>query len=577
MNLLDEKFRSAVQPTTLTKKLTLNGETKAYQVYRVRLDLLYYNDQNDRIATWISQYKSEHGENAFRTLTMQQYNDVIEEFIVQSNPTSIEKTKNNIELVNQREPGVVLSDGRIVDGNRRFTCLRQLSKENPDFCWFETVILNVHMTDSKKEIKMLELAIQHGEEKKVDYNPIDRLVGVYQDIIKTGLLTVEEYAESTNETVQDVKKRVEHAQLLSEFLEYLHMPEQYYIAREYQVVTVFSDMLPALKRCKKEEYALALKEAIFNNLLMQTIGDSRKFIRNINTMMETGIFTTYIKKQIEITEKIKEKLYAVPLRNAAELKEFADDNQELAEELKNTMDLSVLRAKKRVTKSRPSQSVSKSFTMLKDVDTKIFDTLNDDEREKLMWDVARLSEKVNFIKSELTGAEIPQMISNPLAVTQEKTAAVSETSAPAAASVNSCDTKNIEAAEETQDTVLKKDFILAERHIDEPMIICLDMDKPITNLVFSLHFCLERILPFQKNRASYRLFFVNAENKVISSESEITLQSDEIASLSFTLSSAASEKEKCFLAVQSVQDSCELLQQKIPFQLSMTFTADFGF
>ena len=41
MSLLDEKFRSVVQPTTLTKKLTLNGETKAYHVYRVRLDLLY--------------------------------------------------------------------------------------------------------------------------------------------------------------------------------------------------------------------------------------------------------------------------------------------------------------------------------------------------------------------------------------------------------------------------------------------------------------------------------------------------------------------------------------------------------
>lgn len=571
MSLLDEKFRSVVQPTTLTKKLTLNGETKAYQVYRVRLDLLYYNDQNDRIATWISQYKSEHGENAFRTLTMQQYNDVIEEFIVQSNPTSIEKTKNNIELVNQRESGVVLSDGRIVDGNRRFTCLRQLAEENSDFRWFETVILNIHITDSKKEIKMLELAIQHGEEKKVDYNPIDRLVGVYQDIIKTDLLTVEEYAESTNETIQDVKKRVEHAQLLREFLEYLHMPEQYYIAREYQVVTVFSDMLPALKRCKKEEHALALKEAIFNNLLMQTIGDSRKFIRNINTMMETGIFNTYIKKQIEITEKIKEKLYAVPLKNAAELKEFVDDNQELAEELRNTMDLSVLRAKKRITKSRPSQSVSKSFTMLKDVDTKIFDTLNDDEREKLMWDVARLSEKVNFIKSELTGEEIPQMISNPLAVTQGKTAAVSETTVPAAHA------ENTGTAKETQGMASPRNFLLAERHIDEPMIVCLDMNKPITNLVFSLHFGLEHTLPFQKNQVSYRLFFINAENEVISSEAEITLQADETASVGFTLSSAASEKKKCFLAIQSVQDPCESLQQKIPFQLSMVFTADFGF
>ncbi len=364
--------------------------------------------------------------------------------------------------------------------------------------------------------------------------------------------------------------------MLREFLEYLHMPEQYYIAREYQVVTVFSDMLPALKRCKKEEHALALKEAIFNNLLMQTIGDSRKFIRNINTMMETGIFNTYIKKQIEIAEKIKEKLYAVPLKNAAELKEFVDDNQELAEELRNTMDLSILRAKKRVTKSRPSQSVSKSFTMLKDVDTKIFDTLNDDEREKLMWDVARLSEKVNFIKSELTGEEIPQMISNPLAVTQGKTAAVSETTVPAA-SVSFCNAENTGTAKETQGMASPRNFLLAERHIDEPMIVCLDMNKPITNLVFSLHFGLEHALPFQKNQVSYRLFFINAENEVISSEAEITLQADETASVGFTLSSAASEKKKCFLAIQSVQDPCESLQQKIPFQLSMVFTADFGF
>lgn len=364
--------------------------------------------------------------------------------------------------------------------------------------------------------------------------------------------------------------------MLREFLEYLHMPEQYYIAREYQVVTVFSDMLPALKRCKKEEHVLALKEAIFNNLLMQTIGDSRKFIRNINTMMETGIFNTYIKKQIEIAEKIKEKLYAVPLKNAAELKEFVDDNQELAEELRNTMDLSILRAKKRVTKSRPSQSVSKSFTMLKDVDTKIFDTLNDDEREKLMWDVARLSEKVNFIKSELTGEEIPQMISNPLAVTQGKTAAVSETTVPAA-SVSFCNAENTGTAKETQGMASPRDFLLAERHIDEPMIVCLDMNKPITNLVFSLHFGLEHTLPFQKNQVSYRLFFINAENEVISSEAEITLQADETASVGFTLSSAASEKKKCFLAIQSVQDPCESLQQKIPFQLSMVFTANFGF
>lgn len=266
MNLLSQDISNLVQPTSLTRKLTIDGQTKAFPVYRVNLKCLFYNDQNDRIATWISQYKSENGENAFRTLTQEDYNSIIEKFIIESNPTSIEKTQVNIELVNQREPEVILSDERIIDDNRRFTCLRRLATNKPEFEWFETVILDIRLKNSKKQIKMLELTIQHGEEKKVDYNPVDRLVGVYQDIIKTQLLTIDEYAQSTNETVLEVKKRLEQAKLLVEFLEYINLPEQYHIAREYQMVSIFADMPTLLKKCKKDAERISLKEAIFNNI-----------------------------------------------------------------------------------------------------------------------------------------------------------------------------------------------------------------------------------------------------------------------------------------------------------------------
>ena len=49
-----------VQLTQLSHKLTIDGQSRAYQVYRIRLDQLRYNPQNDRIATWISQYRAEH-------------------------------------------------------------------------------------------------------------------------------------------------------------------------------------------------------------------------------------------------------------------------------------------------------------------------------------------------------------------------------------------------------------------------------------------------------------------------------------------------------------------------------------
>ena len=175
LNLLRDGMNGLVKPTGLSKKLTLAGETKAYPVYQVRLDALYYNDQNDRIATWISQYNSEHGADMLGALKRDQFNDTIECFIVQSNPTAIERTQMNIELVGQREPGVVLSDGRVIDGNRRFTCLRRLHQKDEAFAYFETVILDISLENNRKQIKMLELAIQHGEEKKVDYNPLDIL------------------------------------------------------------------------------------------------------------------------------------------------------------------------------------------------------------------------------------------------------------------------------------------------------------------------------------------------------------------------------------------------------------------
>ena len=181
--LLTEGIKKGyVIPTEYTRKLTIDGHTESYQVYKIRLDQLFYNDQNDRIATWISKYKAENHIDNIDTIDVT-YNDLIENFIYESNPKAIEKTKSNIELVGQCEAGVVLNGGRIIDGNRRYTCLRQLHEKNAFFNHFEAVILERDIQENKKEIKLLELSIQHGEEGKVDYNPIDRLVGVYNDVI----------------------------------------------------------------------------------------------------------------------------------------------------------------------------------------------------------------------------------------------------------------------------------------------------------------------------------------------------------------------------------------------------------
>ena len=156
MRLLQDGVREGyIIPTDVTRKITMDGVTKVYLVYKIKLGCLYYNDQNDRIATWISKYKADNDLEDFDMSDTERYNNIIQQFIIDSNPTAIEKTKNNINMVDQREPGVVLNDGRIIDGNRRFTCLRLLSSKNKHFEWFEAIILDKDIDNNQKEIKML--------------------------------------------------------------------------------------------------------------------------------------------------------------------------------------------------------------------------------------------------------------------------------------------------------------------------------------------------------------------------------------------------------------------------------------
>ena len=142
MNLLKEGIETGVViATDISRKITIGGITQTKPVYRIRLDLLFYNDLNDRIATWISQYKNEHDGQTPDPTNREVYNAIIEKFIIESNPRSINETKENIRQFDQREPAVVLIDGRIIDGNRRFTCLRSLAEENERFNYLEAIII----------------------------------------------------------------------------------------------------------------------------------------------------------------------------------------------------------------------------------------------------------------------------------------------------------------------------------------------------------------------------------------------------------------------------------------------------
>ena len=390
-----------VEKTTMTKKVTYGGKTEAYPVYRVRLDRLYYNDQNDRISTWLSQYESQNGTGMLSSLNRKTYNDIIEKFICESNPEAIQRTKNNIALVGQQQPGVVLADGRIVDGNRRYTCLRKIERETGTPQFFETVIMEMDIHDDKKQIKLLELALQHGEEKKVDYDLIDYAVGTYRDVVQTHLLTVDEYAQSANESLSEVNERIEVAKVICEFLEYLKLPEQYYVARDYQVYSLFHEMMAPLKKLNDLE-KVQLKHIAFDNAMMNAIPDQRKFIRDIKKLIKNDTYTDYFTEQQKIEQKILG-LYGVEeIRSKQDVDAFAQNNQNIAAELQTSMERAMQKSRSALLKSKPAENVSKCIDLLMEVDTRLFPRMEQEDRDALQSNLSELSNIVAAFQKKLS-------------------------------------------------------------------------------------------------------------------------------------------------------------------------------
>ena len=399
MNLLKEGIeQKAVVKTVITRKLTVDGITRAYPVYKVRLDWLFYNDQNDRIATWISQYKSEHNGQIPDVNDMEAYNSIIDEFIVFSNPEAIQRTQKNIELVEQREPGVVLADGRIIDGNRRFTCLRHLAQGNDRFKYFETVILARDIENNAKQIKMLELSIQHGEENRVDYNPVDRLVGIYNDVVDTHLLSVEEYARSTNEPEAEVTRRVEIAKLMVEFLEFVNAPKQFYIARDMQITSTLEELFKLINRCHNEDEKEDLKIAVFNNILMHTSTDMSRFVRNFKSVIGTDYQDEFLEEQKALAERVIEKLPPVGKVNTSVIRNVIRSQADVIDEMDRSVEKAITKVRRKDTRNRPIKLVEKAADCLEDVDLNILRKMNDSEIQRLMRQISRLDTAITQLK-----------------------------------------------------------------------------------------------------------------------------------------------------------------------------------
>lgn len=300
--LIEEK---KLRKTNATKRIRLAGENEDLPVYKIDLKYLYYNDKNGRISTDMNKYKDMNNGN-FDSLSVDEKNEVIEDFIYNTDIKRNENTKRNIKDIGQQKPGVVLKDGRIIDGNRRFTCLRQLLKkeQNPKYEYFEAIVLD---EVSDKEIKRLELELQQGEDKPLDYDPIEKLVEVYNYVINKGEFSKEEYANSANLTMTEVNLRIDKANLMIDFLDYMDRNGKFYLAKKMQLDGPLQEIRTIKNKLKDDEEKWAkVRVLLYYYLKMAPEDDMGKYIRqHLKPIIESDKFDEFFEKQLNIMEDIQ--------------------------------------------------------------------------------------------------------------------------------------------------------------------------------------------------------------------------------------------------------------------------------
>lgn len=340
MNLIDRANENFLIKTGEKKKLTVRGQVKNYDVYEIPLELLYYNDQNGRINTMYKKYSSSHG---FITPEIgdSEYNKIFEEFIFDSNKQAMKDTIRSIKEKSQQEPGVVLPDGRVIDGNRRLTALRIIEKEEKIPKTFNAVILplNLNSKIDEKTIKELELDLQLGREERVNYDPIDRIFDVYNTIKVQKLMNAEEYKKASGaKNTKRINRDIRLAELVIKFIELVSPDgnpiDKFYLARDLKLdgpIEEIESTINKLVSKDKESVKDAVLVYMASSKVVETQNDTTRLMRDLkNTVIKDPDRLQYFLDVVDDkVDDIVDAFQKKPIQSANELKTVITEDAEV--------------------------------------------------------------------------------------------------------------------------------------------------------------------------------------------------------------------------------------------------------
>lgn len=416
MNLLEMAAGNEFAKTGEMKKLSIKGKVEnKYEVYAIPLEYLYYNDQNGRINTTYKKYKATHGPLVPEPGNSE-YNEIFEKFIYESNVKALEKTLLSIKEKQQQEPGVVLPDGRVIDGNRRLTALRKYQEEDGIPKDFNAVILSLDSSSKKDEkiIKELELDLQLGREERVNYDPIDRIFDVYNTIEVEQLMTVEEYKKASGAgNTKGINRDIRLANLILKFINIVspggNPIDKFYLARDLKLDGPIEEIEGTINKLKNKDKE-AITEAVLVHLAVSKVDeesrDTTRVMRELkkNVLNNSEIIDYYLDAVDEKVDTIMEAFEACPIESSNDIKVVIEENEDLGkvvDKLKKSTLRLVLKGEKDIKRKKALVDLENTRDQLEDLTAKDFAELTVNENIYAKGVLVEITDIIFKLKKEL--------------------------------------------------------------------------------------------------------------------------------------------------------------------------------
>lgn len=260
-------------------KTEYQGELIPLEIYRLPINLLTYNLENGRFAA----DKLAEEARLNRNLNLEDKGDVkkIKELLLERKPDETKQLMENLERIGQVNPGIITVAGNVINANRRMAVLSKLKEKTGDEKYNYLYVGILPKGADAKDIWMAESKIQFGQEFKVNYTAVNKLLKI-RDAIQKRDMEEKEVANALSMEVEDIKKDLDRLSLIERYLDYIGKSGEYTYIDEEDIHEHFINFQNNLKG-SLDDFPNIEEQIKFGNLHFESIkaGFPHLFIREL--------------------------------------------------------------------------------------------------------------------------------------------------------------------------------------------------------------------------------------------------------------------------------------------------------